>query len=101
MPPPPNRDVVDVPDQALPQRRIRSRRRKIADRLVFVVLPAVVVSTIVAALWSGLGSDGVPSDIREEARRNCSIPAAGGATPEEGTPAFDRCVSDWIAILWD
>ena len=69
---------------------------------MFVVLPALVVSTILALLWSGLGSDGVPGDIREEARRNCSVPAAaGGATPAEGTPEFERCVSDWIAILWD
>ena len=93
---------MDVPEQALPPGRMRSTRRKIAERFVFVVLPAVVVSTIVALLWSGLGSDDVPGDIREEARRNCSVPAAaGGATSEEGTPEFDRCVSDWIAILWD
>jgi hypothetical protein len=53
-------------------------------------------------LWQGLGSHDVPGDIREEARRNCSVPAAtGGTAPEEGTPEFERCVSDWIAILWD
>ena len=69
---------------------------------MFVVLPALVVSTILVLLLNGFGSDGVPGDVREEARRNCSVPTApGGATPEEGTPEFDRCVSDWIAILWD
>lgn len=68
---------------------------------MFVVLPAVVVTAILGLLFFGRGSDGVPGDVRAQARHNCSIASAGGARQVEGAPGFDRCVSDWIAILWD
>lgn len=74
----------------------------IRQRLVYLALPVFVLAAVLSLLWfGGFRQDRVPSSIRDEAERNCSSTLAPEPTHPPGSPGFDRCVSDWIAILWD
>lgn len=78
-----------------------TRRSPVRERLVFLALPLAVLVTVLVLLWSGGGRrDGVPGSVRVEAERLCSVAPPTGSVQTAGTPELDRCVADWIAILW-
>lgn len=87
---------------AHPRTRPRQRSSAVTDRLVFLALPLIVLGAILALLWSaGTHPGDVPQSVRAEATRNCSSAPPPQPVHSPGSPEFDRCVSDWIAILWD
>lgn len=89
------------PTVTMPERSARpSRPSRLLDRVVFLALPAVVLAAILALLWSaGVGGDDVPASVRTQAQRHCSSAPPPQPMHAPGSPGFDRCVADWIAIL--